>query len=174
MLRLRHVTCVILTLAAACATGGATASDDGMTPSPAAARSRNSEIITAAELEDPALGDIDALAAVQRLRPSFLRNRGPVSGQNTAAGLTQISLDGAGLQSIGALRNVRANEVAEMRYFSASDAAQRFGTNAASGAVILVKRKSGARAGTPRRGCRGRRAQRCAAAVSTSVVAEDP
>lgn len=140
MLRLRHVTCAILTLAAACATGGATASDDGMTP-PAAARSRNSEIITAAELEDPALGDIDALAAVQRLRPSFLRNRGPVSGQNTAAGLTQISLDGAGLQSIGALRNVRANEVVEMRYFSTSHAERRFGTNAASGAVILVKCK---------------------------------
>jgi hypothetical protein len=39
------------------------------------------------------------------------------------------------------LHNVQPSSIKEIRYLSASDAAQRFGTNAGMGAVILIKSK---------------------------------
>ena len=126
----------VLLTAIACASG-ASASD----PVATVGAGRNADIITAAELADPAIASGDALEAVQRLRPRFLMTRGAVSAKNSAAGSTHVSVDGGPLLTVDALSRIRPSQIAEIRYLSASDAAQRFGTNAGSGGVILVKSK---------------------------------
>ncbi|MDB4892283.1 MAG: hypothetical protein JWL61_4138 [Gemmatimonadetes bacterium] len=126
----------VLVTAMACASGSA-AGDPGT----AAGAGRNADVISAAELADPAIASGDALEAVQRLRPRFLMTRGAISAKNSSAGSTHVSVDGGPLLTVDALSRLRPSQIAEIRYLSASDAAQRFGTNAASGGVILVKSK---------------------------------
>lgn len=126
----------LLVAAMACASGSS-ANDPGTT----VGAGRNADVITAAELSDPAIASGDALEAVQRLRPRFLMTRGAVSAKNSAAGSTHVSVDGGPLLGVDQLSRLRPSQIAEIRYLSASDAAQRFGTNAGSGGVILVKSK---------------------------------
>jgi hypothetical protein len=64
--------------------------------------------------------------------------RGGSSVKNTTAGNVHVSIDGGPLLTVDNLSRLRPNQIAEIRYLSASDAAQRFGTNAASGGVIVV------------------------------------
>ena len=115
-----------------CASSGA--------PTVASAPSRGSDIITAAELSDPSLTG-DALDAVRRLRPRFLVKRGAQSIRAPEAGDVHVSVDGGPLQALSMLSRFRPIEIAEIRYLNSSDAAQRFGTTAGSGGVILVKSK---------------------------------
>lgn len=126
----------LLVAAMACASGSP-AGDPGTT----VGAGRNADIITAAELADPAIASGDALEAVQRLRPRFLMTRGSISAKNPTAGSTHVSVDGGPLLTVDALSRLRPSQIAEIRYLGASDAAQRFGTNAGSGGVILVKSK---------------------------------
>ena len=109
-------------------------------PVVASAPSRNSDIISAAELSDPSLSG-DALDAVRRLRPRFLVKRGAQSIKLPEAGSVHVSVDGGPLQALSALSSFRPLELAEIRYLNSSDAAQRFGTSAGSGGVILVRSK---------------------------------
>jgi len=126
----------LLVAAAACA-GGASSASEGTAVGPG----RNADVITASELADPAIASGDALEAVQRLRPRFLMTRGAMSVKNSTAGSTHVSVDGGPLLTVDALSRIRPSQILEIRYLSASDAAQRFGTNAGSGGVILVKSK---------------------------------
>jgi hypothetical protein len=95
-------------------------------------------VITAEELADPSVAAGDALEAVRRLRPRFLMTRGG-SATSSTAGNVHISVDGGPLLTLDNLSRFRPSQIAELRYLNASDAAQRFGTNAGSGGVILVK-----------------------------------
>jgi hypothetical protein len=126
----------LLVAAVACA-GGASSASEGST----VGAGRNADVITATELSDPAIASGDALEAVQRLRPRFLMTRGAMSVKNSTAGSTHVSVDGGPLLTVDALSRLRPSQILEIRYLSASDAAQRFGTNAGSGGVILVKSK---------------------------------
>lgn len=126
----------VLVAAMACASGSS-ANDPGTT----VGVGRNADVITAAELSDPAVASGDALEAVRRLRPRFLMTRGAVSAKNPSAGSTHVSVDGGPLLGVDQLSRLRPSQIAEIRYLGASDAAQRFGTNAGSGGVILVKSK---------------------------------
>lgn len=134
--------CVPLLFLAACA-GGPSPQDsigaDGQTAS--VAPSRNLNMITREELSDPTLVGNDLLQVIRRMRPQYLMTRGTVSKSNAAAGAVQLSLDGGSLQPLSALNNLRVEEVKEVRYFSASEAAQKFGSTANSGPVIMVTRR---------------------------------
>ena len=104
--------------------------------------SRNDDVITAAELSDPTIAGADALSAVQRLRPRFLLTRGTMSAKYaTTAGTVHVSVDGGALLTVDALTRYTAQQLSEIRYVSAIDAAQRGGTAAGSGAVLVVKSK---------------------------------
>lgn len=128
---------LLLVAAMACASGSSSASD----PNAPATASRNADVITTEELADPSVSSGTALEAVQRLRPRFLMTRGAVSGRNTSAGSVHISVDGGPLLTVDNLSRLRPSQIAEIRYLNSSDAAQRFGTSAASGGVILVRSK---------------------------------
>jgi hypothetical protein len=100
----------------------------------------NPDVITSEELMQSDIASGTALQAVQRLRPRFLMTRGQVS-LNQAAGSVHVSIDGGTLQSVDQLSRYLVVHIAEIRYISASDAAQQYGTAAASGPVIQLKTK---------------------------------
>ena len=135
MVRTRLCIAAALALVAACSSNPAPVGE----PAPASTATRHTDVITAEELADPSIAAGDALEAVRRLRPSFLMSRGASSMKNTTAGSVHVSIDGAPLLTVDNLSRLRPAQIAEIRYLNAADAAQRYGTSAGSGAVILVR-----------------------------------
>lgn len=105
---------------------------------------RNPDVISTAELRDPAVAATDVMNAIQLLRPAFFRTRGPQSmpraGQDpaTAPGQVRVSQDYGPLQVLSVLSAISARTVVEVRYLNAVDAQARFGINANGGPVIVV------------------------------------
>lgn len=96
-------------------------------------------VITAEEIASTRVSN--AYEAVQRLRPEFLRSRGPVSIQNPDAGLPVVYVDGVRFGDLTQLRNIAATTVQSIEFVSASDATTRWGTGHAGG-VLAVKTKT--------------------------------
>lgn len=129
----RIFTTVLIVAAMACSSNP--------TPGSGPERSSNADVITAAELADPTVQSGDALQAVQRLRPRFLMARGKSSGSNASAGSVHVSIDGGPLMAVDNLSRYSPNAITEIRFINSIDAAQRWGSSAGSGGVILVKSK---------------------------------
>lgn len=109
----------------------------------AALPARNPNVISQAELNDPAIAAMDALTAIRQLRPSFFRDRGPQTlrsggDPSLAPGQVRISQDYGPLQSVGALSSIGTRTLVEVRYLNANEATARFGINANGGPVIVV------------------------------------
>jgi hypothetical protein len=138
----RGLAIISLISLAACASG-ATPAPDPESPPPSSARAGRSgpQLLSADELSDPALGDADLTTVLKRLRPAFLNYRGAVSANNPEGGTTHVSIDAGPLATLDVLSTLRASQVSEVRYLSASEAAMRFGASAMAGPVIMVKRK---------------------------------
>ncbi|MEX2155953.1 MAG: hypothetical protein WD773_03835 [Gemmatimonadales bacterium] len=79
----------------------------------------------------------DAYDIVQRLRPNWLRRRGPTNPRNRASGEVTVYVDGVAFGNAAALRNIPAGNVVGITYLSAADATLRFGPRQ-TGAVIEV------------------------------------
>ena len=116
---------IVATTACAAASGGSSVATAG-----------NSAVVTSAEI---AAADIvsSAYDLVVRLRPGWLATRGATSFR-AGPGQTMVAVDDAPLQASTALERISARDVKEMRYLSATDAVQRFGTLTAGGQVIVV------------------------------------
>lgn len=127
---------VLLTLLVACSAPAA--QESAVTT--AAAPQRSADVITAAELSDPALGDADALSIIKRLRPQFLASRGTTSA-NTAGAQLHVTINGGPFLSASALTTIHANEILDIRYLNASAAAQQYGSMSAASPVIVIRRK---------------------------------
>ena len=126
---LRLVLPFSIALLSACVTGGAAG-----TP-----RTGRSDVISTEEIS-ASKDVVTAFDIVQRLRPQFLRGRGtsPTGGALTPV----VYYDAMRLGTVDALRQIRAEQVKEIRFISATDATTRWGTNHESG-VILVLSKQG-------------------------------
>jgi hypothetical protein len=131
----RRSLALLLVLAASCAKPATTAG--GSTSGSARVR-KDPNVISRAELEDPAIAGTDALTAIRQLRPAFFRTRGPQSLRNQTAGLVQISRDYGPLRPVEELSQVELRTVQEIRYLSAVEAQSRFGITANGGPVIVV------------------------------------
>ncbi len=81
---------------------------------------------------------------VQRLRPGFLRNRGASSFGNAASGTptptARVVVDGTPRVGVGALAEISAMMVREIRYLNAADASIQFGTGYDGGAILVFTR----------------------------------
>jgi hypothetical protein len=121
-------------LAPACATTSDSSSD---TP-----RDRN--VITYEELVS--LSAVSLYEAIQRLRPAWLRSRGPMSGGGATRSYPQVFMDGVQLGDIETLKTLRRDGVRELRFIPARDATTRFGTGYMAGVIeiLSVGRRSGA------------------------------
>ena len=128
MLPARRFTPFALTLLLALTACGTTGTNEGT-------RSGGRNLITRSELAD--LPEQNALQAIERLRPRWLRQplgRSPVPVIN---GTPQRSA------SLSALRSIRVADLREMRYMSASDATTRWGTGFDGGAIIIETHRGG-------------------------------
>jgi hypothetical protein len=101
--------------------------------------SASSNVITRADLD--AAGTVSTYDAVQRLRPAYLRNRGPVSIVNASARTRPVVfVDNTEYGEIEALRNFPASRVEEVRYFSGPEATTKFGSSYGAGVIQLRMR----------------------------------
>ncbi|HEX7978544.1 MAG TPA: hypothetical protein VF461_08080 [Gemmatimonadaceae bacterium] len=123
----------LLAITLACATK--TASQDG---APVARRTRNANVISREELQDPAVAANDAMTTIRQLRPAYFMTRGPLSIKNATAGLLQISQDFGPLQKSNALSAIDTRSLVEVRYLNATEATARFGINANGGPVLVL------------------------------------
>lgn len=130
--------------AAACASSGS----GSATQSGAQRATRSPNLITQAELD--ATDATDAYQAIQRLRPQMLQaKRGPTTmaagttqGGGAMADEIQVYVDNQRFGTLSALSSIPKSEIREIRWLSASEATQRFGTGNAAGAIVLTRRTS--------------------------------
>lgn len=98
---------------------------------------RSRDVITAEELAET--DAVDAYSAVQRLRPSFFQTRGATSLRQGDSGPV-VYIDNSKAGSVGVLRQLTTAEIKEIRYLSASEATQRFGTGYTGGAILVTRK----------------------------------
>ena len=81
------------------------------------------------------VSQLDLYAAIQRLRPAWLR-------PGTRGQLPEVIVDGSP-QAGGAegLRSFRSGDVGQVEYMNASDATTRFGTGYTGGAILVTTRR---------------------------------
>lgn len=103
----------------------------------AASSGNDRNVIAEAEIDE--LRRLNALEIVQRLRPQWLQTRGIDSFQQSNAVIAY--LDGGRYGLAAALRNVRANDVLEIRYLDSRQATMRFGVGHPSGAILVLTRR---------------------------------
>jgi hypothetical protein len=99
----------------------------------------DSSTLTRAELAGA--GSVNALEAVQRLRPAFLRVRGPTSILNTTARTRPVVfVDASEYGEIETLSSFPASRLEEIRFYSGSEAVTRFGSTYGAGVIQLKMR----------------------------------
>jgi hypothetical protein len=110
---------------AACSSTGTTSS-----------ASPRSNVIATDELAE--VSHLNALEAVQRLRPVWLKVRGQPTFRAQMVGV-RIYVDGVRRgDNAGELRRIRVSDVGEMRFLSAREATIRYGTDHQEGAILVV------------------------------------
>lgn len=124
----RHVAIVAMGLALGLS-GCASSGGGGTSSRPAGATTNR---IVAAELAE--VGQIDALQAVNRLRPRWTAVRG---GSDSPV----LYVDGSRRSSLSDLGSLRATDVQTMEFMSANDATTRFGTGHTGGAIMVTTRR---------------------------------
>src|SRR3989442_1398286 len=86
---------------------------------------RNPNLIAREEIE--ATTALDAYALVQEFRPNWLRSRGVISIRDQSAGEVKVYLNGVSIGNVNQLRDIRADNVRELRFLGAAEAQQRYG-----------------------------------------------
>ena len=97
---------------------------------------RSSSVLLADEIAEAAV--ITAAEAIERCRPQWLTIRTPTTSAPMGTP-PRVYVDGL-RQAFSELDRIRADMVSEVRYLRSSDATNRFGTNHASGAILVTTR----------------------------------
>jgi hypothetical protein len=83
----------------------------------------------------------NALQAVQRLRPSFLQNRGGASSSITQGPQdVVVYVDQTKMGGPSTLSQIPISDVKEIQHLSGTDATQRYGTGHGSGVIIVIRK----------------------------------
>ena len=83
----------------------------------------------------------NALQAVQRLRPSFLQNRGGASSSITQGPQdVVVYVDQTRMGGPNSLAQIPISDVKEIQHLSGTDATQRYGTGHGSGVIIVIRK----------------------------------
>ena len=103
------------------------------------AEKRETNLISRAELE--AAGSVTAYDAVLRLRPTFLRYRGPTSLINASARMHPVVfLNEVEYGDLESLRRLPASGVEEVRFYPGPEAVTRYGSSYGVGAIAVKAR----------------------------------
>ena len=130
---------LIAALVVAAAPGCAASSAASGTSQQSSSRRGSPDRITQDEL---ATIDVqNALQAVQRLRPSFLQNRGGASSSITQGPQdVVVYVDQTRMGGPQTLSQIPITDVKEIQHLSGTDATQRYGTGHGSGAIIVIRK----------------------------------
>ena len=102
---------------------------------------RQTNVISFEELQEVQSEATDAYAAVERLRPQFLRIRGGNKTFGNSETLEiKVVVDNAGRGGVQSLRQIPTSTVKEIRYINGTDASIQFGTNYGLGAILVLTR----------------------------------
>jgi hypothetical protein len=112
-----------LVAAIACASAG--------TSSPGSVR--NTNVIT--EQEIAASHESNAYDIISVLRPTYLKTRGHNTIHAAGSDFATVFMDGQQYGDLTSLRNIPAAQIHEIRYYSATDASNKFGMQAGGGAI---------------------------------------
>jgi len=83
---------------------------------------------------------LDAYALVQEFRPNWLRSRGVISIRDQSAGEVKVYLNGVSIGNVNELRQIRSDNVRELRFLGAAEAQQRYGVGHGGGVIeVLTK-----------------------------------
>lgn len=93
-------------------------------------------LLVTADLTEPQQ-QLSAYEVVQQLRPNWLHGSGAMT--TGSRGLT-VFMDGTNYGSLSTLKDVRMYELIDIKYLSASEASNRYGTGY-EGGVLLARRK---------------------------------
>jgi len=94
---------------------------------------RNSSILTAEEFAGTTA--VDAMALVREFRPSWLQSRGTMSIMDRTASDILVFLNGVRAGDLTRLRELRVDELRELRFLGAAEAQQRYGSGTAGGVI---------------------------------------
>ncbi len=95
-------------------------------------------IISDAEIQSGPSSNLYDL--ISKLRPNFLRSRGPMSlsSGSTANEYATVYMDGRPYGDIASLRSIVSTQVSEIRYYDANSAASKFGTINGNGVIEVI------------------------------------
>ncbi|GAC1651785.1 MAG: hypothetical protein NVS4B3_13030 [Gemmatimonadaceae bacterium] len=96
------------------------------------------DTITTAELR--AAESHSAYEVIARLRPRFLRDRGPTTILGADRRTAAVFLDDVEYGSLETLKHIPANRLREIRFFPGTDAVTRFGAIYHAGVIQLLSR----------------------------------
>lgn len=123
---IRGILVLLVLSLAACSSSAPPAGEDAVT----------SNKIFVTKLTTPVDG-LSAYEVIERYRSHWLRKRGPTSINNPVS--IQVYVDGSGSPygTVGALRNLRASEIATITHFNGHEAQFRFGLGNVAGAILV-------------------------------------
>lgn len=98
----------------------------------------NPNVITEDELRDAQGNTIYDVIA--KLRPQYLRDRGPIALTGGARDVATVFLNTEEYGPIASLRDFPATDIEEVRYFSGIDAVTKFGRYYGTGVIQLISR----------------------------------
>ncbi len=98
----------------------------------------NPNVITEDEIRAAQAASIYDVIA--KLRPQYLRDRGPISFIGGARDVATVFLNDQEYGPISLMRDLPAGDFAEVRYYSGIDAVPKFGRYYGSGVIQLISR----------------------------------
>jgi hypothetical protein len=102
---------------------------------------QDSHVITAPELRHTMAPN--AYQAIERLRPEYLRTRGPSSIMSQTAMGPAVFVDRMFMGGVEVLSDLPVNEIARIVYSSAWDATTQYGHGYANGVIEVSTRRGG-------------------------------
>lgn len=79
--------------------------------------------------------------AVERLRPSWLTSRGPVSISDPTEARANVYINGSPIGDLDYLRQVYVIDVEEIRFYPSGEAGARFGMGNPRGVIAITTRR---------------------------------
>lgn len=132
---------VIAALAAAvsvgCATSGTSAADNS------GSTRRQPDIIDESEIVARASDAANALQIIQKLRPQMLTGRGLASPTDVTGETARpkVYVDNISYGDLGALSNLAANQIRQIRFLNSRDATTQWGTGHMGGVILVTTKR---------------------------------
>ncbi len=130
-----HLYLIAVPAILACAPASGTSGTSGAPPAP-----RKSTLLGAEEIRTANVDRGSAYDAIARLRPNWL-SRVTKSFDPPSNDAPVVFVDGQQFGDLASLRNVYADTIAEVRFFSAAEAGGTFGLQGGLSGVIAVSTK---------------------------------